>query len=97
MWKGCDVGVLKDKVECIWWLTEGAKTVDEVLSKIERLFSDKDEKERIQLSTTHRAKGLERDRVWMLKNTYKRGASIEEDNLVYVALTRARRDLRLVR
>jgi ATP-dependent exoDNAse (exonuclease V) beta subunit len=32
----------------------------------------------------------------MLKNTFKRGASIEEDNLIYVALTRARRDLRLV-
>jgi ATP-dependent exoDNAse (exonuclease V) beta subunit len=39
---------------------------------------------------------LERDRVWVLTETFKRGRNEEEDNLWYVAVTRARKDLRLV-
>src|SRR5208337_3962261 len=48
------------------------------------------DKSRIVLSTTHKAKGLERDRVWMLSSTYMKRPGVEEKNLAYVAMTRAR-------
>lgn len=49
----------------------------------------------IVFSSTHKAKGLERNRVWVLDWTYK-GTTPEERNLRYVAYTRARRDLFIV-
>ena len=94
--KGRDSSIATDRAECIARIAAGARTIDEVLGRLERLFSDKDEACKILLSSTHRAKGLERDRVWMLRGTYRPGESIEEDNLTYVAITRARHELRLV-
>ena len=44
-------------------------------------------------SSTHKAKGLERHRVWMLADTYRPGGSQEEKNLYYTACTRARSSL----
>jgi superfamily I DNA/RNA helicase len=102
-----DASSIEDTRECIYVLSEGETSVATVVSKIERLFSDGNDNNRITLSTTHKAKGLERDRVWLLKDTYmrakilKRGEkpkppSIEEVNLYYVACTRARKELYLV-
>jgi superfamily I DNA/RNA helicase len=80
--------------------------VAEVLSAIERLFSDQKPENAVILSSTHKAKGLERDRVWLLQDTYLRsrrnrlgvweGPSQEEKNLFYVAVTRAKSELVLV-
>ena len=92
---GKDSGGPKDKAACLRRLAQGAKSVDEVVHTIDALFTDKDERSQIVLSTTHRAKGLERDRVWVLEDTFRRN-SVEEDNLWYVAVTRARRELHLV-
>lgn len=89
-----EVGVVTDKVECMYALCEGCNTLEDVKNKIDKLFYEgKDEKDRVILSTTHKAKGLERDRVFLLKNTYKPEKSIEERNLMYVAITRAKREL----
>ncbi len=45
----------------------------------------------------HRAKGRERDRVWLLDwSFYDRGQSEEGDNIYYVAATRSKKDLFLV-
>jgi DNA helicase-2/ATP-dependent DNA helicase PcrA len=85
-----------DKVESISALSEGAKSVPEVLAKIESLFSDKDDYGRIVCSSCHRSKGLERDRVWLLADTFRAGKNEEEANLWYVAVTRARKSLMLV-
>jgi hypothetical protein len=93
--KGKDRSGPKDKADCVRKLAEGARSVDEVLNTIQTLFSDKDDGSRIVLSTTHRAKGLERDRAWVLRDTYRRN-STEEENLWYVAVTRAKRELLLV-
>jgi len=71
--------------------------LNEVKDNIDRLFKDGDDKNRVILSTTHKAKGLERDRVFMLDGTYRRGKDTrEENNLVYVAWTRAKNELYLV-
>lgn len=84
---------VNDRAECINAIAEGAASVDDVIRKIEGLFSDTDDSRRVVCTTTHKAKGLERDRAWMLSWTYKRGKNTEEDNLYYVAVTRARREL----
>lgn len=87
---------IEDRAECINALCEGAKTVSEVRARIESLFSDKDDSARIMLTTTHKAKGLERERCWILTETYRPRRSTEEANLWYVAVTRAKDSLFLV-
>jgi DNA helicase II / ATP-dependent DNA helicase PcrA len=91
-----DTQSVEDRAECILALSEGAASVDDVVERIELLFADKDDASRITLSTTHKAKGLERDRVWLLESTYRRRPGVEEENLYYVAVTRARKVLFLV-
>ena len=92
-----DATVIQDKVGCLEVLCEGAGSLNEVRENIDKLFRDGDDKNRVILSTTHKAKGLERDRVFMLEGTYRRGKDLrEETNLVYVAWTRARNELYLV-
>jgi len=91
-----DTQLVEDKAACLLAISEGAATVQDVIDRIESLFSDTSDESRIMLSTTHKAKGLERDRVWMLSATYRRRPGVEEDNLAYVAITRARKTLVLV-
>lgn len=91
-----DTSVLEDKVECLRTLCEGARTLEDVKMNIAKLFHDGDEKDRVILSTTHKAKGLERERVFMLKETYRPSKGTEEANLTYVAYTRAKKELYLV-
>lgn len=88
------IQAVKDRADTIFALCEGATSIADVVARIEALFSDGDDKNRIVLSTTHKAKGLERDRVFMLRDTYgPMGRSVEGDNLIYVAATRAKRSL----
>lgn len=91
-----DTQATEDKAECLIALCDGAVTLDSVKENISRLFEDTDDKNRIILSSVHKSKGLERDRVWMLSNTFKPGKDIENDNLYYVACTRARKNLYMV-
>jgi superfamily I DNA/RNA helicase len=91
-----DTQAIEDKASCILAISEGASTVEEVLTRVESLFADTDDSSRITLSTTHKAKGLERDRVWMISATYRKRPGVEEDNLAYVAVSRARKTLMLV-
>lgn len=78
------------------------KSVNELNQYIEDLFSD--EKSGVWLSTIHRAKGLESNRVvilqynrlplyWKEQHEFE---AVQEENLLYVALTRARQELVLV-
>jgi superfamily I DNA/RNA helicase len=89
--------VCMDKAECLLNLCEGTLTIKDLKETIEKLFNDVDDTAKVILSTTHKAKGLERDRVFVLVNTYRKsGAGGEEDNLWYVAVTRAKSELYLV-
>lgn len=94
--KGKDTQAVDDTADTLLALCDGAQSLNEVQARIEALFSDGDDKNRIVLSSTHKAKGLERDRVFVLGDTYRRREGSEEDNLYYVALTRARHTLHLV-
>lgn len=75
-----------------------AKSVKDILSRIEELFKEKENA--IILSTIHKSKGLEADVVYILDEhliPHKMAASpqqlIQEQNLKYVARTRAKKEL----
>lgn len=88
-----DTSAVDDKSDCLEALIAGCATVEAVIAKIERLFSDGDERGSILLTSTHRSKGLEADRVWLLRDTYCKRTGTEEENLLYVAITRSKREL----
>ena len=100
--KGCDVQGVIDTYETIESLSEDIGSVAELLARIERLFADDGHGNVVMLSSTHKAKGLERDRAFILRDTYcktRRGQlpGEEEFNLLYVAVTRAKNELVYVR
>lgn len=73
--------------------------VSELISAIEALFSD-ETMGRLTLSTIHKAKGLEFERVFILdpflmpsKYARQQWQREQESNLAYVAITRAKREL----
>lgn len=94
-----DTTIVLDKAECLVNLCEGITTIKALKETIEELFSDVDDTAKVVFSTTHKAKGLERDRVFVLTHTYRYGLGVEgeEANLYYVAVTRAKSHLFLVR
>jgi len=88
-----------DTVDTIAAISEDANSVRDLIARIEDLFAESDGRDVIYCSTVHKAKGLEANRVWMLVETFERTrpktdlAAVEESNLRYVAITRARREL----
>jgi DNA helicase-2/ATP-dependent DNA helicase PcrA len=93
---GRDTQAVADRAACLHVLCESCATVRELLDKIERLFADKGAPG-IQLMSTHKSKGLEADRVWLLRDTYCKWPGAEEENLLYVGITRSKRELVYVR
>ena len=88
---------LEDRKACMEALCEGRKFLSEVEAAIDAAFLDAKDSTKVRLSSTHRAKGLEADRVFVIYDTYKPDADIEESNLAYVAITRAKHELVYVR
>jgi len=86
------VDLVVEKAECIMALCEGMSSIEDVINRIELLFKD-GASAGIQLMSTHKAKGLETDRVWLLIDTYCKWPGKEEENLLYVAVTRAKHEL----
>ena len=86
---------IRDQADMLISLTNGAENVDAVGDRIEALFSDDGLGDAgvITLSSIHKAKGLEARRVFILADTLRTGTNEEEDNLTYVAETRAKHDL----
>lgn len=91
-----------DTIKALEALSEGIVWKDDLIAKIDTIFSDND-KEGVCLSTIHKAKGLEADNVYILcsslmpsKHAKKKWEIISEDNLIYVAITRARKTLNYI-
>lgn len=96
------ISSIQDRVETIEALSDGADTIAQVIGRCEDLFSD--EKSAVTLSTIHKAKGLEADRVFILRPDLlphpaakKDEAKRQESNLEYVACTRSLNELIFVR
>ncbi len=94
--KGRDPILIEDKANCLRNICNESRSLDSVRDNIAELFREGDDKkDRVIASSLHRAKGLERDRVFLLTKTLKIG-SREEDNLRYIGITRAKNELFLV-
>lgn len=84
-------------------LSKGDNSIQNMRSEIENLFSD-DVKNVVTLCTYHRSKGREWDNVYLLhhnilcpsKYARKPWQELQEENLAYVAITRARSTLTYV-
>lgn len=85
---------VRDQQGIVLALMDGAATVDELCRRCDELFSDDAQKGAVMCSSVHKAKGLEAERVYLLDGTFRKGG--EEDNLRYVAWTRAKSTLALV-
>jgi superfamily I DNA/RNA helicase len=93
---------LADKVDTIHALAEGLNSVRGLEHRIDSIFSD--EKAGVVCSSVHRAKGLEAERVTIYKPSLMPHPRVapgtwqyeQEQNLRYVALTRAKAELRMV-
>jgi len=83
---------MEDQTETIRALCEGLVTLSELDDRIKQLFGEGASVARVTCSTVHRAKGMERDLVVVLEDSMKRGHG-EDDNIYYVAITRAKRTL----
>ena len=85
------IEALRDRVECLRVLAPEHELCEELLEHLDEVFTDRDDDSKVTLSSVHRAKGLERDRVFMLMETFREGG--QEDNIRYVAITRAKTEL----
>lgn len=90
--------LLEQKVDVIECLADEVNTVSELKEMISSIFSD--DVKGIMLSTIHKAKGLENDRVFFLlpelipsKYATQDWQYEQERNLKYVGITRAKREL----
>lgn len=89
---------VEDKRDCLFALSDGCGSVEALLGRIEALFTDVQEGRYVLLTSTHKAKGLEWDRVYLLADTYRADKSPDpqEANLLYVGITRAKNELVMV-
>lgn len=90
--------VLLQKIEVLELLSDEVTTVTQLKSVIEDMFTE--EVKGILLSTIHKAKGLENDRIYFLcpellpsKYAVLPWQLAQEENLKYVAITRAKKSL----
>lgn len=95
--------VVDDQYETLCALADGAANVQEIIDRCFNLFEDSIDpvtgkpnlKPAVVCSSVHKAKGLEADRVFVLVDTLF-GGNVEEENIRYVAVTRAKSHLTLV-
>lgn len=91
----------QDKFDCLVELACHALSVDELIKLIQNLFGEVDadgrERRAVVLGSVHRSKGLEGDRVWVLKpeliphpNARQAHDIEQEKHLAYVAVTRVK-------
>jgi DNA helicase-2/ATP-dependent DNA helicase PcrA len=91
----------KEVLQIIWTNSDDVKDCLSLQFAIQRIFAE--EKAGICFSTIHKAKGLEADTVHIIcpelmpsKMAKKDWQYVQEDNLIYVAYTRAKKTLNFV-
>jgi superfamily I DNA/RNA helicase len=88
------VELVHDKAEMLIEMATASNSVSDLTNRIEALFTDDGLGQNgvITCSSVHRAKGLEANRVFVLAYTLKQ-TNREEENIAYVAITRAKHEL----
>lgn len=96
---------LQDRFDCLMAFTEDQTTVEGVIARIEVIFTDDRKNAGVKLSSIHKAKGLEANRIYFLmpkggecphpmaKSQWQKE---QESNLLYVGITRAIEELYFV-
>ncbi len=82
--------LVEDLAETIEALADNCPSIGQCIERAQYIFGDDDEHKPIVLSSVHKAKGLERDRVFLLEGTFRIDRGGEESNIAYVAATRAK-------
>lgn len=88
-----------DKTNCIYSFLDGdIKSIEELIRHIESIFSDG--KGEVTFSSIHKAKGLEADNVFIIqpelmpcRYATQEWEKVQEENIWYVAVTRAKKKL----
>lgn len=92
----------EDREMCLQFFAQGAQNIKDITDSIARIFTDKSARDAVNLSSIHKSKGLEANRVFMLdiegaycpspyaKTDWQR---VQERNLRYVEITRAKHTL----
>lgn len=95
---------VQDKRDALIALADSCKNVQEIKHTIQTLFSDESGNEGVWFSSIHKAKGLEAERIVFLKHdtcphpAAKREREIQQErNLRYVAITRAKQHLLMLK
>lgn len=94
------IAQIEDQAATLIALAEGCASVDEIFLRLDTMFGDSDSntpRNMVVCSSIHKAKGLETDRVFVLADTFGKRGGVEEANLYYVAVTRAKMHLTMVR
>lgn len=93
---------MRDIITACETLIQGCNTIDDVKAKVKSLFCE-DFQSGITLMTAHKSKGLEAENVHIimpdmmpLKNAFLEWEKVQEQNLHYVAITRAKNTLNYI-
>ena len=89
------VELIQDQCLTLSAVAQDCKSVTEIKTKIISLFEDSDNARRpaVVCSSVHKAKGLEWDKVCLVSDTFRKATEGEEANILYVAVTRAKKTL----
>lgn len=92
------INTLKDQIDTIVAISDGCDTIQELKVKINSTFSDK--AKGVVFSSIHKAKGLEWNRIWIIKPSlmpHPMSKDLQQErNIEYVAITRTKDELYFV-
>jgi len=88
---------LSDKIRLAISLLKECNSFTELNDLVKKIFIDVEDKNKVILSTVHSFKGGEKDNVYVLEDTLNHCDIQEEKNINYVAYTRAKKKLFLVK
>lgn len=101
--KDSQAASLRDQCETIMALSENCQSMQDLENRVKTIFSD--EVSQVTFSTVHKAKGMESDRIFVLKPELLQAQKYDTRdwqldqlrNLNYVTITRARHELHFIR
>jgi DNA helicase-2/ATP-dependent DNA helicase PcrA len=90
------ISIINDQSDMLRSLSEDAVSVTDISNRLQLLFVENiggSDLPTVTLSSVHKAKGLEWNRVFLLRSTFMKKRILEEENIFYVAITRAKQSL----